>query len=191
MTDLDLATIRARVAATTPDPWVVDADACTVDTSDGRALVTVLLGDSDTRDAPRQSLADCAFIAHARTDVPALLAEVDLLRALVAGANWCDCGIGASRDNSSIATMPHADDCPARDRVLAAEVDRLDADKRRLSAALAEAESWIDNLTAERVALRGKLLTALRREDDGHTSLSEYVDAIVARLIPSSSEESR
>jgi hypothetical protein len=62
-------------------------------------------------------------------DVPALVAEVRRLQAKIDAANWCDCGIGASKDglcdNSAIATTPHSGDCPARDRVLAAEVQGL------------------------------------------------------------------
>ena len=75
-TPLDLDAIRVRVDAATGGPWSADQDECNVRTADGRALVNVLLGDDDTREAPWQALADIAFIAAARSDLPALLAEL-------------------------------------------------------------------------------------------------------------------
>lgn len=74
--------IRDRANAATPGPWT--ADGTTVTTPDGRTLVyEVLLGDDDTRDEFPQARADAAFIAAARTDVPALLDEVRRLSRLV------------------------------------------------------------------------------------------------------------
>lgn len=62
MSDIDIDAIRARAEAATPGPW---AD------HDGPLLEDVV--------AYIYSDADEAFIAHAREDVPALLAEVERL----------------------------------------------------------------------------------------------------------------
>lgn len=75
---LDLDGIKARAEAATPGPW--RADDSTVRTPDHRALAyEVLLGNGDTRDGYPQCLADVAFVAAARSDVPTLVAEVERL----------------------------------------------------------------------------------------------------------------
>ena len=77
---LDLAAIRARVDAVDPAPWTTRRDHA--------SQHLYVMG-------PRSSVADtgiaidaevrahATFIAHARTDIPALLAEVERLRAEV------------------------------------------------------------------------------------------------------------
>lgn len=83
-TPLDLDAIRAREQAATKGPWTAEDWDVAVCTSDGRQLVQlaeVLLGDWDTRENHPQAAADAEFIAHTRQDVPALLAEVERLRA--------------------------------------------------------------------------------------------------------------
>lgn len=81
---LDLATIGARAEAATPGPWrsmVIDAD-----------NATVWAGGNTARTATRiarvtRRVADNAeFIAAAREDVPALVAEVERLRAALRDA---------------------------------------------------------------------------------------------------------
>lgn len=77
----NLDAIRRRVAAATPGTWK------TGDQFANGALgpsVAVLAGNLPPveLDSRRNGRADAAFIAHARQDVPALLAEIDQLRAL-------------------------------------------------------------------------------------------------------------
>lgn len=75
MTHDELQAIKARAAAATPGPWSVNnTDPDVVLDSDGR-----FVGRADED-------ADAEFIAHARTDVPALIAEVERLRELCAKA---------------------------------------------------------------------------------------------------------
>lgn len=81
---LDLEAIKQREAAATPGPWVL-ADGsrgftpgCTIFEGDnsGRVIAyTASMGASLER-----LQADGAFIAHAREDVPALVAEIERLR---------------------------------------------------------------------------------------------------------------
>ena len=68
---LDLDPIKARATAATGGPWGVE-DA-RVFGDDGRTQVCTLSG-------TRAWLPDAEFIAHARQDIPALLAEVERIR---------------------------------------------------------------------------------------------------------------
>ena len=69
MTDLDLAAIQARADAATPGPWTLGIVYGTVMRSSGGNIA---------RDSTE---ANAEFIAHARTDVPALLARIAELEA--------------------------------------------------------------------------------------------------------------
>lgn len=77
---LNLAPIQAREAAATPGPWWNDSHEIyagpTNDTLNSRWI-----GETCRVLDEAGSEADGAFCAHARTDVPALLAEVARLRA--------------------------------------------------------------------------------------------------------------
>lgn len=76
MDEATLSEIEARAKAATPGPWVsfdVDRDGTTVETSAGE----ILMGSLGSPDA---TSADTEFVAHAREDVPALVAEVRRLR---------------------------------------------------------------------------------------------------------------
>src|SRR5574343_589905 len=82
MPPLDLAPIRARAEAATPGPWRVqqDRDGATHverDVPDGFSVCCTGHVEDDPEARP-----DAAFIAHARTDVPILLAEVARLARL-------------------------------------------------------------------------------------------------------------
>src|SRR5690242_7401628 len=75
---LDLAPIQARLYATTAGPWFADGHEIYVRTpNDG----DVWIGETCDIDDLTASVANGAFVAHARQDVPALLAEVTRLRA--------------------------------------------------------------------------------------------------------------
>lgn len=97
MNDAELDAIEARATLATPGPWgheqIVshcDCDICLdyqVPGAGYPVLLATTFGDSDrppitTSDAQ----ANAAFIAHAREDVPRLVAEVRLLRGLLADA---------------------------------------------------------------------------------------------------------
>lgn len=94
---LDLEAIRQRVEAATPAPWA----AMEYDDTPGDEGVC-LLGAAATVTGQhmigyfhvgtrQQQEADGAFTAHAREDVPALLAEIERLREVVAGvADYID-----------------------------------------------------------------------------------------------------
>jgi len=83
---LDLDEIEARANAASGGPW----EWCDYGNS-GQALIQPGSGTHDlnvlkTTDDWPPNLRDATFIAHARTDVPALIAEVKRLRGEVAGA---------------------------------------------------------------------------------------------------------
>jgi hypothetical protein len=78
LTDEQYAAIRAREAAATPGPWAIEWDHD--DVTD--APFPVSLGPIGYLEHHgERDVADAEFVAHARADVPALLAEVDRLRA--------------------------------------------------------------------------------------------------------------
>ena len=101
VTDADLKAIQARADAATPGPWcyihdddamcmncyavATDADADPSDPGHAARFVAGCLVQSAVRIAPPDLWHEnTTFIAHARADVPALLAEVRLLRGIIA-----------------------------------------------------------------------------------------------------------
>ena len=87
MTQLELAEIEARANAATPGPWEVgvlrrECDHPTTNQFTEERSVFPPLGESGpVALAAEGEHENGAFIAHARTDVPALIAEVKRLRA--------------------------------------------------------------------------------------------------------------
>jgi len=92
MTDEELKAIRERCEAATPGPWLPSIHGFQILTGDSWNTICVFWERSssgakfhhlprweDGRAASREG-ANCDFIAHAITDVPALLAEVERLR---------------------------------------------------------------------------------------------------------------
>lgn len=91
--ELDLAAVKARIAGATEGPWAADVH------SDGRAWIDMPSVDGHAFGMHGFG-PDAEFIAHARTDMPALVdrleqaeAEVERLRGVVAGVealgrNW-------------------------------------------------------------------------------------------------------
>ena len=93
----DTKAIRARAEAATAGPWRYDPTKCYTPGVNGardvRTSQEAVFSDTPTG-APTialtgavndaQSMADATFIAHARTDIPALCDEVDELRATLA-----------------------------------------------------------------------------------------------------------
>jgi hypothetical protein len=79
MTAEELNAIRARAEAATPGPWRQGTHAPHAVYREGENQGHIAAAGP----MARGTLADVAFIAHARTDIPALLAHVDTLRAVV------------------------------------------------------------------------------------------------------------
>lgn len=80
MTQERLDEIEAREAKATEGPWGVDGPA---QCGPGDSLAVYHVEDGGTVAYVQPSWDDAEFIAHARTDIPALLAEVERLRALI------------------------------------------------------------------------------------------------------------
>ena len=112
MSEQELAAIRARAEAATDGPWQQSMDIT------GRLMVVVNLTPHQFREiiiavssdnSPRDE--DLDFIAHAREDVPALLAEVERLRealaVVVADCPICG-GTGRNRDAMQAWDVPDA-----------------------------------------------------------------------------------
>ena len=100
MTDQELAEIEAREKAATPGPWKWDptwgggAATKKISISPNRILETamaqcvnhIVIEETQTRtdhfDWKAHTKEDAKFIAHARQDIPALIAEIKRLKAL-------------------------------------------------------------------------------------------------------------
>lgn len=129
MTDEELAAIKARAEAATAGPWHVSGDGTVY--SDDRSMEWEASEDAEGlyNYSGKQLDADAAFIAHARADIPALLAEVEAWRAVGRqvvyaegvvhpyhgdyGPLVCAFGCVASQVNSSITAWDgvHSPDC--------------------------------------------------------------------------------
>ena len=84
ITTTELSAIRARADAATPGPWEwEDVDLDRVWPTPSRILAGQH-GEVCSFDADDDPLAaDAQFIAHARADIPALLAEIDRLHGVI------------------------------------------------------------------------------------------------------------
>lgn len=78
LTDVDLAVIRERCDAATPGKW--RRQAVNVVAPSGDDVCWLPRYPTFPAEREVQARADAAFIAHARTDVPRLLAEVERLQ---------------------------------------------------------------------------------------------------------------
>ena len=102
---LDLEAIKARAAAATEGPWEWDDPTISQHWSRPAPWATVV--DDEVRcggycyggsSDPIKSAADGEFIAHAREDVPALVAEVERLRTLHKDRATLIRAVGAAQD---------------------------------------------------------------------------------------------
>lgn len=80
MTDQDLRELQARCDAASPGPWKAWVEGR--DHTSGSSFVQTGAEDIEMSGA---TTADFEFIAHARQDVPRLLAEVQRLQAVIKG----------------------------------------------------------------------------------------------------------
>lgn len=149
---IDLDAIRARVDAATVGPWSV-AEQTHGDwfgIQDEWLALGSMFGS-----------ADAEFIAHARTDVPALLAEVERLREYVVIAK------DAARDASDSRAVL-ADTVPAQKvRELANRGTGTDMNPTRLASDVIVDGWWIDYLRTLDSTWRRRLRTLLPDEEAG------------------------
>ena len=85
MTDADLKAIQARADAATPGPWEYGPwGSRGMSAGDVHQRDRLLFRTAESEVGAEADDRNGAFVAHARADVPALLAEVRLLRGIVA-----------------------------------------------------------------------------------------------------------
>jgi hypothetical protein len=194
MTPEGIAEIEARVAATSPGSWNMDGphwwgkDDCTyvISADPHRDAVAIMPRERQCDPAKRE--ANARFIAYARTDVPALLAEVKRLQAAL------DPGDGALYDRIEAALDAQVDvddytpssaasatydvvlpvvagyDIELREARALGDVDRFVA--ASLADQLAEAEAGRDRARDAAVSLQQELATELERAAAEVESLS-------------------
>jgi hypothetical protein len=109
MTNDELQAIWARCEAATPGPWDSDQCGAIVCKPQGpRGGGDYLVGHANGGTKGQlDKVANAAFIAAARADVPALFAEVERLRAAIDRIPYTDCELATLREswrNSAAAT---------------------------------------------------------------------------------------
>jgi hypothetical protein len=107
MTDVDLDAITARANAATPEPWLIDPSEQGFITKTGQPFITAPYHELDIRDD------DAEFIAHAREDVPALVAAVREARE---AATWAQLAADTQKERAdllqaAVARAPHDNIC--------------------------------------------------------------------------------
>lgn len=154
--------IRERVARATEGPWnthLVD-DTCVV-SADGTEVCTTCDSSQTERDDGynieyERMEKDAAFIAHARQDIPDLLAEIDRLNANLRTVQNAAKTLAAAQGSE----LEHRRQNANYDHKLRSEHDSLierdaimTAENERLSAALTAAKAENERLSAQRDAL--------------------------------------
>lgn len=203
MTGLDLDAIRARAQAATPGPWWP---------WDRGVGWQIAIGDGlDEWDRPKRLLPegqrtdialreDAEFIAAARQDIPALLAEVERLRAEVTETTQYHQQMYAEavrqveqlhesidRAHDALTSIDDGDDdCTTLESTVERVVRRFRATADAEVQAIAEADAAHAALLATRqmandtnARLRDVLLAALGLPDDGTSSLDAYVRRLI------------
>jgi hypothetical protein len=168
MTPGRLAEIREREQATIPGPWfVVDDQGGTLERwiNSKNGTLQVCLGYLGNR-----TEAEAAFIAHARQDVPALLAEVERLRAELAAArkgkvesqldrldDWAGdlATVVAERDAGRTEAQEHAEEIADLKRTVSFTDEALREAREDRDDALREAERLRAKLDEIRAAAAG------------------------------------
>lgn len=91
LSEMELEQIRQRLRAASPGPWCHREgfiETCT----DPSVLLSVTMKRSEAGLSALPSWENAEFIAHARTDVPRLLAEIERLRGILAQSAFADDG---------------------------------------------------------------------------------------------------
>ena len=96
MTEEELTAIEARATAATVGPWRHDTDGGAIGAVEAGGMALAQVQQRVPRDKARRDL-DAAFIAAARVDVPALVAEVRRLRRAVELAYYEAYSLGAEQ----------------------------------------------------------------------------------------------
>lgn len=120
MTEEDLTDIEARANAASEGPWALASPGIGTDLRDakGRVVANQVIGGGFTsQEAKDREVATAVFLAAARSDVPALVAEVRRLREGILRKQW---GAVVDYDNfcpwcwKNSALGEHAQDCFVR-----------------------------------------------------------------------------
>lgn len=114
MTPKRVEGIRARAEAATPGPWCTDSWEIYQGTEYVPG-VSLWIGETCRgTGSPEQDRADAEFVAHAREDVPALLAEVQRLKAALSDAtnqvSELGRGLGVAALEAALTAKPRATD---------------------------------------------------------------------------------
>lgn len=136
---LDLDAIEARAAAATAGPWKAYA-LSVADIWRGNTNAQWFVGDTQANLAKVDHPTDAVFIAHAREDVPALIAEVRHLAPAAAAVDPTDTEIARLRAEIETANQ-QADDAVRKAFGLKADWDAARVERDRLRAALKEIRS--------------------------------------------------
>ena len=78
---IDLEAINARTLAASPGPWIRERSGVIIEIQSGRFIAA----EDGIEDPFYAGEPDGEFVAHAREDVPALVAEVERLQKIIAG----------------------------------------------------------------------------------------------------------
>ena len=155
MTTPDLDAIRARAEAATEGPWEAEALEGNIVTPTQGTIVEVYSWTD----------ADAEFIAHAREDVPALLAEVEQLRAELAHARMdrAEQADEAQRARDHLAGLDRiAKVTPCTCSAQRARANRAEATIARVRALVADTGN---TSTGPTYALCADVLAAIERTD--------------------------
>lgn len=181
MTSDELNAIKARNAARTPDKWVIE-ELSAKDSIDGENAMTGIMcyADEDGKDGamlaevnrwsygddpPKmESVANAQFIAACSEDVPALIAEVELLQAAIRTHRdqrgddrcWLD-------DDTLYAVLPEGYTPPARDAcVELADCEKFIATRHNPGTTYVSPQRRIEELETETKQLKALLALAYR-----------------------------
>lgn len=153
MNQKQLEEIKGRIEKATPGPWKAKKNCAGSFVVHGEGTDESYFAWLCSRG---ETSADFDFIAHARQDMPALIAEVEQLQTAQLKA------FNAGYD----VQQKHIDETV---RQYGAEIDRLTGERDEARQDCANAERLNMEIADENAALRKALMQAIR---DGHTSLS-------------------
>lgn len=142
------AAIRDREQAATPGPWCTDSWEI-YQGAEYMPGISYWIGETCRADEANDGRADAAFVAHARDDVPALLAEIDRLRAGLAGLRQGSERWAARCDHiakQGLRWKAEADGRKAHGKQLAAELEKLRTCVTKLEKAAVEARAALGSL---------------------------------------------
>mgnify|MGYP006921282904 CR=1 FL=1 len=165
--------IRERASLATPGPWKVDEDLhprsqdSTQKNETGqspRGLVVVVLSEGATVSSNPFVLVtrtDAEFVAHAREDVPLLLAEVERLTLAIVNRTMTTCVAGGDFYDHGLTTQEEANkkifEAERERNAATARADSAEADSIRFAERIGHLDSKMTSICKERDALAAKL----------------------------------